>query len=91
MEKLAWGGMKWGREVPFPVNPDLAEILGDMDFDVDNFLFDSTCLDFEVPKFWISQYPGFWISRFPKIHTDGRPGGAQMGGRAGELFIDWIL
>ena len=36
MEKLAWDGMRWGREVLFPANPDLADILGDMDFDFDN-------------------------------------------------------
>ena len=31
--------MKWGREVLFPANPDLADILGDMDFDFENFYF----------------------------------------------------
>ena len=30
---------KWGREVLFPTNPDLADILGDMDFDFENFYF----------------------------------------------------
>ena len=33
MEKMAWDGPKWGREVLFPANPDLADILGDMDLD----------------------------------------------------------
>ena len=32
MEKIAWDGPKWGREVLFPANPDLADILGDTDF-----------------------------------------------------------
>ena len=35
---MAWEGPKWGREVLFPANPDLADILGDTDFDFDNSL-----------------------------------------------------
>ena len=31
-------GPKWGREVLFPTNPDLADILGRTDFDFDIFL-----------------------------------------------------
>ena len=46
--------MKWGREVLFPANPDLADILGDMDLDFD-FIFeiflDCKFLDFQVPRF----------------------------------------
>ena len=45
--KIAWDGPKWGREYFFPANPDLADILGRTDFDVDNFYF----LDLLVPKF----------------------------------------
>ena len=38
MEKMAWDGPKWGRDVfLFPANPDLADILGDMDFDFEIF------------------------------------------------------
>ena len=37
MEKIAWDGRKWGREGLFPANPNLADILGDADFDFDNF------------------------------------------------------
>ena len=56
MEKMAWGGPKWGQEVLFPANPDLANILGDMDLDFENFHFfsfflDSKFLDFQVPRF----------------------------------------
>ena len=55
MEKMAWGGPKWGREVIFPANPDLADILDDMDLDFVNFHFlyvlDSKFLDFQVPRF----------------------------------------
>ena len=36
---MAWDGPKWGREVLFPANPDLADILGDTDFDFENFYF----------------------------------------------------
>ena len=53
--KNAWDGPKWGREGLFPANPDLADILGDMDSDFDNFHFDifldSKFLDFQVPRF----------------------------------------
>ena len=37
--KIARNGMKWGREGLFPANPDLADILGDMDFDFENLYF----------------------------------------------------
>ena len=36
-QQMAWDGPKWGREVLFPANPDLADILGDTDFDFENF------------------------------------------------------
>ena len=35
--KITWDGPKSGLEVLFPANPDLADILGDMDFDFDIF------------------------------------------------------
>ena len=37
MEKMAWDGPKWGPEGLFPSNPDLVDILGDMDLDFENF------------------------------------------------------
>ena len=40
----------------FPTNPDLADILGDMDFDFDNFIF----YILGIPYF---QVPGFPDSR----------------------------
>ena len=43
----------------FPTNPDLAEILGDADFDFENFYFlyllDPKFPDFQVPDFQISR------------------------------------
>ena len=39
MAEMAWGGPKWRQEVAFPANPDLADILGDMDLDFENFHF----------------------------------------------------
>ena len=36
MENLAWDGPKWGREIRFLANPDLADILGDMDLNLYN-------------------------------------------------------
>ena len=38
-QKMAWGGPKWGQEVLFPANPDLADILGDTGFDFEDLLF----------------------------------------------------
>ena len=55
MEKFAWNGPKWGRELFFPTNPDLADILGRTDFDFENFHF----LDFLDPKFPDFQVPDF--------------------------------
>ena len=55
MEKMNWGGPKWGREVIFLANPDLVDILGDMDLDFENchsgYFLDSKFLDFQVPRF----------------------------------------
>ena len=64
--------LKWHEMGPggfFPTNPDLADILGDTDFDFDNFYF----LDFlgsQIPRF-----PGSQISRFPENRSlfVGRP------------------
>ena len=57
----------------FPTNPDLADILGDTDFDFDNFYVFGF---FGIPNFQISR---FQISKFPEIW----PGPAL--GRAGPL------
>ena len=50
--------MKWhemGRKDLFPANPNLADVLGGMDLDFENFhvfdLLDSKFLDFQVPRF----------------------------------------
>ena len=48
--KIAPGGPKWGQEYFFPTNPDLADILGDTDFDFEIF-FDPKFPDFQVPDF----------------------------------------
>ena len=70
MEKIAWDGPKWGREVLFPANPDLADILGRTDLDFD--------MCFSFVGFQISEYPGSQIS---KIWPG--PGGAWALGRVG--------
>ena len=54
---LGWPQMGPGRF--FPANPDLANILGDMDLDFENFHFPI----FWIPNFWISRSPEFQISR----------------------------
>ena len=38
-QKIGPDGPKWGREDFFLTNPDLADILGDTDFDFENFYF----------------------------------------------------
>ena len=65
MEKMAWDGAKWGREGFFPTNTDLADVLGDMDFDFENFcsyfLLDFTFLDVQVPRFPKSGPGQAWV------------------------------
>ena len=55
MEKLVWNGPIWGRELFFPTNPDLADILGRMDLNFEDFYFfdflDPIFLDFQIPGF----------------------------------------
>ena len=67
MEKIAWDGPKWGQEIFFPTNPDLADILGRTDLDFETFhffdLLDPKFLDFQVLR---SQNPQ--ISGFPGSH-----------------------
>ena len=58
---MAWGGPKWGREVLFPANPDLADILGDTDFDFENSIF----------GFFGSQISRFSGPRFPNFQKSG--------------------
>ena len=65
MEKMSWDGPA-GRAVLFPANPDLANVLGDMDLD---FLLNSKILDFQVPIFPNSQtsVPSFSGSKIPRL------------------------
>ena len=54
----AKNGPRWPQLGPgrfFPTNPDLADILGNTDFDFENFHF----LIFWIPNFWISRSPDF--------------------------------
>ena len=46
--KMAWDGPKWGREVIFLTNPDLADILGDTDFDFGPVLGNSKSFDWSA-------------------------------------------
>ena len=52
-------GPKCGQEGFFPTDPDLVDILGDTDFDFENFIF----WIFWGPKFPDFQVPDFQISR----------------------------
>ena len=62
-QKIAWDGPKWGREVFFPANPDLADILGDADFDFENFYVGDFFVD---PEFWNLETWKFGIQKNPK-------------------------
>ena len=57
-------GPKWGQEDFFPTDPDLADILGDTDFDFENFHF---FLFFGVPNSWLgpSLGPPTWARLGP--------------------------
>ena len=59
MEKLGPDGPKWGQDDFVPTNPDLADILGDTDFDFENVyvwdFLDPTIPEFQVPDFQISR------------------------------------
>ena len=62
MEKMAWGGRKWGQEALFPANPDPAFILGDMDLGFDKF----HSINFSGLQ--ISGFPGYLISKiWPRL------------------------
>ena len=56
----------------FPTNPDLADMLGRMDLNSDNFyvfdFVDTNFLDFQVPR-----SPNSQISRFPDFQTPALP------------------
>ena len=75
--KIASNGPKWGRELFFPTNPDLANILGRTDFDFENFYF-WDLFGFQIPRF-----PGPQISRSPEIWPGPGLGRAWALGRVG--------
>ena len=79
MEKMAWGGPKWGREDFFLANPGLANILGRMDLDFETFyvshFLDPTFLDFQVPRF-----PKSGLGRAWALGRVGPSGGLVAGG-----------
>ena len=62
METMVWNGSKWVQDF-YPANSDLANILGDMDFDFDNLYIliwgipnsqISWFLDFQLARLWMS-------------------------------------
>ena len=59
-------GQKWP-EYFFPTDPDIADILGDTDFDFENLYF---------LNFWDPKFPDFHFPRFPDSQTEAwaRPG-----------------
>ena len=67
---MAGDGLKWGWELLFLANPDLADILGNMGFEFENFqfpmFFDSKVMALLTSTIWIFRLPEIWISRLPK-------------------------
>ena len=55
MEKLPQMAPNGAGRIFFPTNPDLADILGRTDLDLEKFLF----FIFWIPNFWISRSPDF--------------------------------
>ena len=81
---MAWDGSKWGREVFFPTNPDLADILGDTDFDFDNFIFLGSQISGLGPawaqlgpthlgRVWVESGPGHLTSKM-QVYKDSTCG-----------------
>ena len=56
MQEIARDGPKWGRELFFPTNPDLFNILGDTDF-FGAFYFWDLFFDPTFPRFWSEKKP----------------------------------
>ena len=77
------GGPKWGREVLFPANPDLADILGRTDLDFEKFYF----LGFFGSQ--ISGFPGSQISKIWPLAGLG-PGQARLE-PPGPKNVDFLL
>ncbi len=66
MEKIACNGLKKGQEDLFPINPDLADILGDTDFDFEIFYL------LDLFGCQISRFPGSQIFKFPDSQISRR-------------------
>ena len=79
MEKLARNSPKWGQEVFFPTNPDLADILGRTDLDFENFHF----LFVWIPNFWISRFIDFQNLAWAGLGPWSHPGPRGLGGPSG--------
>ena len=83
---MAWDGPKWGREGIFPINPDLADILGDMGLDFENFnafVFVSGIPKFQISRLTILDFKITYFRGFPK---SGFSGFTNLG-----LIIVWKL
>ena len=71
-------GLKWyekGKRGFVPTNPDLADILGDMDFYFENITF-LIFVGFQIPRFsgpQISKFPDSQISRSPDLQISRLP------------------
>ena len=79
MQKMGREGPKWGREFfSSPANPDLADILGNMDFDFENlyFLF---FLDPKFPDFQTGAWAGLGLAGLGLGWAGLGPGWAGMG------------
>ena len=79
MEKMTLDGPKWGQEDFFLLIqiPDLADILGDMDFDVEMFFLVFWIQHFQISRSQILKFPEIWLG--PAL------GRAWALGRAGPL------
>ena len=90
---MTWEGPKWAREVLFPANPNLANILGDTYFDFRNLIFgnlDPNIPDFQAPDFQKSSLGQAWAGFGPWAKlgllgwAGGGPGGPSGGPSGGQ-------
>ena len=74
-------GPKWGQEDVFPTNPDLADILGDTDFDFENFYF----LDFLGSQLGPGLDPA-WARAWARLGPGLGPAWDRLGPRLGPVL-----
>ena len=89
--KIAWDGTKWGQEVFFPTNSDIANVLGRTDLDFKKFhvfpFFGSHISGFsgsQISKNLAWAGPGLGLGPGGPSGGPGEPSGGSSGGPAAQ-------